>query len=71
MFQPISKYLKTTHVNDIYYTLSWKARGLNDVKIEFIKTNNYSFNSRMDTYDMSKITIKFNGSFLNRFFMRI
>ena len=46
---------------------SWKSRGLNDIKIESIKTNNYLLNPRMDIYDMSKIRIKFNGSFLNRF----
>ena len=44
-----------------------KCRGLNDIKIESIKTNNYSLNPRMDHYDSSKIRIKFDGSFLNRF----
>ena len=67
IFQPISKYLKVAYVNDINYILSWKSRGLNDIKIESIKTNNYLLNPRMDHYDMSKIRIKFNGSFLNRF----
>ena len=32
IFQPISKYLKVAHVNDITYVLSWKSRGLNDWK---------------------------------------
>ena len=67
IFQPISKYLKVVYVNDINYILSWKSRGLNDIKIESIKTNNYLLNPRMDHYDMSKIRIKFDGSFLNRF----
>ena len=67
IFQPISKYLKVAYVNDINYILSWKSRGLNDVKVESIKTNNYLLNPRIDHYDMSKIRIKFNGSFLNRF----
>ena len=67
IFQPISKYLKVANVNDINYILSWKSRGLNDVKIESIKTSSYSLNPRIDTYDMSKIRIKFDGSFLNRF----
>ena len=62
IFQPISRYLKVAYVNNITYILSWKSRGLNDVKIESIKTNNYSLN-----YDMSKIRVKFDGSFLNRF----
>ena len=67
IFQPISKYLKLAYVNDINYILSWKSRGLNDIKIESMKTNNYLLNPRMDHYDMSKIRMKFNGSFLNRF----
>ena len=67
IFQPISKYLKVAYIDDINYILSWKSKGLNDVKIESIKTNNYSLNPRIDHYDMSKIRIKFNGSFLNRF----
>ena len=67
IFQPISKYLKVAYVNDINYILSWKSRGLNDIKIESIKTNTYLFNPHMDNYDMSKFRIKFNGSFLNRF----
>ena len=60
IFQPISKYLKVAYVNDITYILSWKSRGLNDIKIESIKTNNYLLNPRTDNYDMSKISIKFN-----------
>ena len=67
IFQPISKYLKVAHVNDITYILSWKSRRLNDVKIESIKTNNYSVNPCMDHYDTSKIRIKFDQSFVNRF----
>ena len=53
-------------MNDINYILSWKSRGLNDVKIESIKTNNYLLNPLIDHY-MSKIRIKFDGSFLNGF----
>ena len=67
IFQPISKYLKVAHVNDITYILSWKSNGLNDGKIESIKTNNYSLNPHMDHYDKSKIRMKFDGSFLNPF----
>ena len=65
ILQPISKYLKVAYVNDVHYILSWKSRGLNDVQIESIKTNKYLLNPREDNYDMSKIRIKFNGSFLN------
>ena len=54
IFQPISKYLKVAYVNDINYILSWKSRGLNDMKIKSIKINNYLLNPRTDNYDMSK-----------------
>ena len=67
IFQPISKYLKVAYVNDLNYILSWKSRGLNDIKIESLKTNNYLLNPREDNYDVSKIRIKCKGSFLNRF----
>ena len=40
---------------------------MNDIKIESIKTSNYSFNPRKDLYGMSKIRIKFDVSFLNQF----
>ena len=39
IFQPISRYLKVTYINNITYILLWKSRGLNDIKIESIKTN--------------------------------
>ena len=41
IFQQISKYLKVAYVNDTNYILSWQSRGLNDIKIESIKTNNF------------------------------
>ena len=63
IFQPISKYLKVTYVNDITYVLSWKSRGLNDAKIESIKTNNYLLNPRMDHYDASKIRLNLMEAF--------
>ena len=65
IFKPISKYLKVAYVNDIIYVSSWKSKELNGAEIESIKRNNYSLNQRMDHYDMSKIRIKFEGSFLN------
>ena len=67
IFQSISRYLKIAYLDDITYILSWKSRGLNYLKIESIKTNNYLLNPRIDNYDMSKIRVKFDGSFLNRF----
>ena len=41
--------------------------GLNDIKIESIKTNNYLLNPRTVLYGMSKIRITFGESFLDRF----
>ena len=67
VFQIISRYLKTVNVNDIDYVLSWKSKGLCDLKIDSIKTANYMLNPYIDTYDTSKIRIKFNGSCLKRF----
>ena len=40
---------------------------MSNLKINSIKTNNYLLNPYIDTYNMNKIRIKFNGSFLNRF----
>ena len=45
--QFLNKFLKVAYVNDITYILPWKSTGLNDVKIEFIKTNNYLLNPCM------------------------
>ena len=47
-FQPISKYLKVAYANNNNYIVSWKSRGLNDIKTESIKINNYLLNSRID-----------------------
>ena len=67
VFQPLFKYLEVAHVGNITYTLSWNSRGLHDAKIKSIKTNNYLLSQQINIYDMGKIRIKFNGSFLNRF----
>ena len=40
---------------------------MHDTKIKSIAANNYQFNLRRNIYDMGKIRIKFNGSFLNRY----
>ena len=63
----MGKYLELAHTNNITYILSWKSKGLSDLEIKFIKTNNYLLNPCIDQYDTSKIGLKFNGSFLNRF----
>ena len=67
VFQPLFKYLEFAHVDNITYILSWKSRGLYDTKTKAIVTTNYLLNPRINIYDMGKIRIKFNASFLNRF----
>ena len=67
IFQPMGRYLKVAYTHDINYILSWKPKGLSNLEIDSIKTNNYLLNPYIDTYNMNKIRIKFNGSFLNRF----
>ena len=37
----------------IGYVLSWKSKGLSELGISSIKTNNYFLNPRIDQYDMS------------------
>ena len=63
----MGRYLKVAYTNDINYILSWKFKGLSDLEIDSIKTNNYLLNPYIDTYDNNKIRIKFNGCFLNQF----
>ena len=67
IFQPLGKYLEVTDTNNINYILSWQTRWLTNLKIESLKTNNYLLNLCIDHYDKTKIRIKFDGSFLNRF----
>ena len=67
VFQIMGKYLKVAYTNDINYILSWKSKGLSNVEINSIKTNNYLLNLYLDTYGNNKIRIKFYGSFSNRF----
>ena len=63
----MGKYLEAAYTNNITYILPWKSKGLSDLEMDSLETNNYSLNPRIDQYDASKIRIKFNGSFLNRF----
>ena len=63
----MGRYLKIAYTNNINYILSCPSKGLSNLKINSIKTNNYLLNPYVDTYNMNKIRIKFNGSFLNRF----
>ena len=59
--------IKLADRNNIGYILSWQSKGLSDLEIKSIKRNNHLLNPRIDKYDMTKIRIKFNGSFLNQF----
>ena len=63
----MGRYLKISYTNDINYVLSWKSKGLSNIEIDSIKTNNYLVNPYIDAYDTGKVRIKFNESFLNRF----
>ena len=67
VFQPLFKYLEAAHACNITYILSWKSRGLHDTKIKAIVITNYLLNPQINIYDIDKIRIKFNRSFLNRF----
>ena len=67
VFQPLFKYLEVAYVGNITHILSWKSRGMHYTKIKTIVTTNYLLNPRINIYDMGKIRIKFNGSFLNQF----
>ena len=67
VFQPFFKYLEVAHVGNITYILSWKSRGLHDTEIKANVANDYLLIPQINIYDMGKIRIKLNGSFLNRF----
>ena len=40
VFQPLSKYFKSTGSNKNNYISSWKSKGLSDLEIDSIKTTN-------------------------------
>ena len=67
VFQTLGTYLKVTYANDNNYISSWQSKGLSDLEINSIKRNNYLLNPYIEHHDTSKIRIKFNRSFLNRF----
>ena len=54
VFQPVGRYLELAHTNNISYILSWKSKGLSDLRINSIKTSNYLLNPYIDTYDNNK-----------------
>ena len=63
----MGRYLKITYTNNINYVLSRQFKGLSNLEIDSIKTNNYLIDPCIDAYNMNKIRIKFDGSILNRF----
>ena len=67
VFQPMGKYLKIAYTTSINYVLSWQSKGLSNLEIESIKTNNYLLNPYINTYNNNKVRIKFDGNFLNPF----
>ena len=67
----MAKYLELAYTNNITYILSWKSKGLSDLEIKPIKTNNYLPNPHLDQHDTSKIRLTFSGSILNRFHQSI
>ena len=44
----MGKYLKIAYNNNINYALSWQSKGLSDLEISSMKTNNYLLNPRID-----------------------
>ena len=66
LFQPISRYFKTAYANNNNCILSWISKGLSNLEIDSIKTTNYMLNPYIDTYDIAKIRINFNGGCLKR-----
>ena len=69
----MSKNYEIAYTNNITYILLWKSKGLSDLEITSIKTNNYLLNPHIDQYDTSKMKKKKkkkknnNGSFFDRF----
>ena len=51
----MGRYLEIAYTNNINCILSWKSKGLSDLEIDSIKTNNYLLNPYIDTYNMNKI----------------
>ena len=47
--------------------MSGQSKGLSNLEIDSTKTNNYILNPYINTYNASKIRIKFNGGCLKRF----
>ena len=47
----------------IYY---WKSKGLSDERINSIKTSDYGITLYLSYYDINKISVGFNGGYLNK-----
>ena len=67
VFQPIKRYFKVIagvgNGRHIYY---WKSKGLSDERINSIKTSDYGITLYLSYYDISKISVGFNGGYLRQ-----
>ena len=65
VFQPMIKYLEIAFYNNIIYITSWKPKGLSNLDIKPIKTNNHLLNPSLHEFDTTKKRLKLIGSILN------
>ena len=67
VFQPIKIYFNVVagagNGKDIYY---WKSKGLPYERINSIKTSSYGLTQYLSYYDINKISVGFNGGYLNK-----
>ena len=59
----MGKHLEIVYTNNITYISSWKSKGLSDLDIKPIKTNNYLPNPCIDQYDTGKVRLKLMEAF--------
>ena len=63
VFQPIHKYFKFVNINNEWYIISWKSKGLSKESIKPPVTSDNSLNSLINYYYYNnKIRAKFTGS---------
>ena len=62
IFQPMGRYLEVVYTNDINYVLSWKSKGLSNLEIDSIKTNNHLLNPFIDTKLIPSISSSWRNS---------
>ena len=52
VFQSIRRHFKVAYANGINYIFSWKSKGLSNLEINSIKTNDYLLKPYIDFYNM-------------------